>query len=181
MQSGFVPQICSVQRRYWYSSDGLAPKFVSSSPFYCPMFYYYAATLNKSRSNGEAVIISSHVPILPKSAIPSCMLWNFQDVLDLIHKHNDACASRHGRIVSIFSGHFHGGRIVSDCGILYVSLKSPLLSPNAYYSVSFTRPFYRCLYRHAPPGGAIRGSLAGAVATWCPVRLRRVLFCMIFA
>jgi hypothetical protein len=98
-------------------------------------FHSLSGTLDSSRSNAEAVIIACHVPILPQSAIPSCMLWNFQDVLDLIQKHNNACASRHGRIVSIFSGHFHGGRTLCDNGILYVSLKSPLLSPNAYYSV----------------------------------------------
>ena len=133
----------------------MASRYFSFAAFQSNCFTPSAETLHKSRSNGEAVIISCHVPILPQSAIPSCMLWNFQDVLDLIHKHNAACASRHGRIVSIFSGHFHGGRIVSDRGILYVSLKSPLLSPNAYYSVSFARPFYRCLNRHTLPGGAI--------------------------
>ncbi len=101
-----------------------------------PKFYSLAATLDKCCADGESIIICSHVPILPASAIPSCMLWNFEDVLDLIHKHNSSCASGPGRIVSIFSGHFHGGRTVQDSGILYVSLKSPLLSPDAFYSVS---------------------------------------------
>ena len=114
------------------------PLPMSFSPFHsCP-----AATLDKCRQDGEAVIISCHIPILPASAIPSCLLWNYQDVLDLIHKHNSACAAGPGRIVSIFSGHFHGGKTVTDAGILYVSLKSPLLSPHAFYSVSRT-----CLLR----------------------------------
>ena len=103
-----------------------------------------SATLDKCRSEGEAAIICCHVPILPESAIPSCLLWNFQDILHLIHKHNSSCSAAHGRVVSIFSGHFHGGRTVSDSGILYVSLKSPLLSPHAYYSVSHSPSLLLC-------------------------------------
>ncbi|BFI04553.1 manganese-dependent ADP-ribose/CDP-alcohol diphosphatase [Marchantia polymorpha subsp. ruderalis] len=82
---------------------------------------------NASRA-GEKVVICSHLPLHPDSASPSCLCWNFDEVLDLLHRHD--C------VVACFSGHAHSGGYTQDsCNIHHVVLEAVLECPpgeNAY-------------------------------------------------
>jgi len=58
-------------------------------------------TLEHSRQCNEKVIILSHQPILPESSpSPVCLIWNYNDVLDIVRPYNDV-------ILACLSGHAH--------------------------------------------------------------------------
>jgi manganese-dependent ADP-ribose/CDP-alcohol diphosphatase len=77
--------------------------------------------LQKADAAGERVVVMSHVPMCPLGAKDVCLLWNYQEVLDVLHAH--PC------VVACFYGHDHeGGYRVDDAGIHHVTFQSPLNS-----------------------------------------------------
>ncbi|KAL9970284.1 hypothetical protein ACROYT_G022635 [Oculina patagonica] len=56
-------------------------------------------TLSKAEEQGQKVVIFSHVPIYPKNVDPMTILWNYQDVLDVLWQFR--C------VVACFHGHTH--------------------------------------------------------------------------
>ncbi|XP_023237058.1 manganese-dependent ADP-ribose/CDP-alcohol diphosphatase-like [Centruroides sculpturatus] len=64
---------------------------------------------------GEKVIVFGHVSLAPDSSDWSCLLWNYNDVIDIFHRHN--C------VIAYFSGHTHNSGYAMDSkGIHYVVL-----------------------------------------------------------
>jgi manganese-dependent ADP-ribose/CDP-alcohol diphosphatase len=54
------------------------------------------------REAGERVLILSHQPILPESCNPNCLVWNYQDVLDVLRRYPDV-------VMASLAGHAHKG------------------------------------------------------------------------
>ena len=63
----------------------------------------------QENANGgqQRVIILSHQPIHPGSSNPICLIWNYNDVLEILREYSDV-------VVASFSGHAHKGGYVLD-------------------------------------------------------------------
>lgn len=81
---------------------------------------------------GQRVIILSHVPFHPKSTIPFCIVWNYQEVLDILWKHS--C------VKACLCGHTHGaGNFKDQSGIQHFVFPAVLecaKSDNAFATVN---------------------------------------------
>ncbi|KAJ0411090.1 hypothetical protein ATCC90586_008065 [Pythium insidiosum] len=70
------------------------------------------ATLRGADAGGENVVIFSHIPVHPASCPPTCLLWNYADVLAAIDAHT--C------VRAVFSGHVHSDGYALDKGVHYI-------------------------------------------------------------
>ncbi|XP_013788443.1 manganese-dependent ADP-ribose/CDP-alcohol diphosphatase-like isoform X2 [Limulus polyphemus] len=71
--------------------------------------------LQDSDTNGEKVILFGHVALCPGSVDDSCLLWNYQEVMDVFH--------RHSSVVLYLCGHAHkSGYAVDSHGVHYLVL-----------------------------------------------------------
>ncbi|KAI8512344.1 hypothetical protein Bbelb_089830 [Branchiostoma belcheri] len=66
-------------------------------------------TLEVARQRGEKVIVSGHVPVHPDSCYVMCLLWNYQDVLNILQDFSDI-------VLAYFCGHDHEGGYHYDSG-----------------------------------------------------------------
>ena len=65
------------------------------------------------------MLVLSHVALHPRANSPICVVWNFDEVLAVLHRHPSASA--------VFCGHDHnGGYHLDDAGVHHVTFKSPL-------------------------------------------------------
>ena len=81
--------------------------------------------LKKSNENEEKVLIFCHLLVHPKttSGTGRTLLWNYEEVLQVIQKDGDGC------VKCVFSGHQHeGGVHVDEFGTHFVVLESPMLA-----------------------------------------------------
>eukprot|EP00092_Neocalanus_flemingeri_P015214 GFUD01016436.1.p1 GENE.GFUD01016436.1~~GFUD01016436.1.p1 ORF type:complete len:334 (+),score=80.57 GFUD01016436.1:57-1004(+) len=76
-------------------------------------------TLTKAAASGEATIVLSHAPFCPGGCDPTNLLWNYQDVLDIIKET--------GSVVAVFAGHDHNGGYQLHEGVHHITFPSPLL------------------------------------------------------
>lgn len=83
--------------------------------------------LERSRQRNEIVITVSHQPILPQSSDPSCLIWNYEEVLAILRDFKDV-------IVASFSGHDHRGGYQRDevSGIHFRVFEAVLESPDPH-------------------------------------------------
>ena len=83
---------------------------------------WFDRTLQQSAASSERVIVMCHVPVLPdpeSKEFNSRLLWNFQQVLDTMHKYT--------HVVAVLSGHYHSGSYQKDeAGIHHLTLQSAL-------------------------------------------------------
>ena len=83
---------------------------------------WFDRELKKSAASSERVIVMCHVPVLPdpeSEEFNSRLLWNFQQVLDTMHKYT--------HVVAVLSGHCHSGAYQKDeAGIHHLTLQSAL-------------------------------------------------------
>lgn len=103
---------------------GVARRFVAfNGGIDEPQLDWLRQTLDTARSNGEKVIVFSHQPIHPKSTWPTCLVWNYDEILDILRLYNDV-------IIASFSGHAHKGGYVRDeeSGIHFRSVEAVLES-----------------------------------------------------
>lgn len=70
-------------------------------------------TLARADAAREHVLLFSHIPLHPATAPPSCLLWNFPQVLEAIAQVR--C------VRAVFSGHSHNDGYVEDRGTHFVS------------------------------------------------------------
>jgi len=83
------------------------------------------AELKRSKENEEKVLIFCHLLVHPKttSGTGRTLLWNYDEVLEVIQKVGDGC------VKCVFSGHQHeGGVHVDELGTHFVVLESPMLA-----------------------------------------------------
>ena len=88
-------------------------------------------TLDEARAAGEKVIIASHAPILPGSSNPVCLVWNFDEVLEILRDFGDI-------VIASFSGHAHKGGYARDpqSGIHFRVIEAALEScPEKTYAI----------------------------------------------
>eukprot|EP00897_Mesotaenium_endlicherianum_P000925 jgi/Mesen1/10833/ME000093S10354 len=68
---------------------------------------WFDAVLEGAAARGEKVLVGCHLPLEPTSlAVGTCLLWNYQEVLDVMHRHR--C------VVVTFGGHAHVGGYAVD-------------------------------------------------------------------
>lgn len=78
--------------------------------------------LAEAAERAEKVIVLSHVPVGPGSSDECCLLWNYEEVLAVLHKHNN--------VVAVLTGHDHdGGYCRDEAGCHHVTFKSPMEAP----------------------------------------------------
>ena len=63
--------------------------------------------LAESRRRGEKVIVASHVCFHPGTCVPTCLMWNFEEVLEVLHRNADV-------VVLTLAGHAHRGGYHQD-------------------------------------------------------------------
>lgn len=77
-------------------------------------------TLGEASSSGEHVLILSHIPFCPGACDPLCLLWNYDQVLEVLDSHpRTVCA--------VLSGHDHEGGSLLRAGVWHITMPSPLL------------------------------------------------------
>uniref|UniRef100_A0A7S1CU47 Calcineurin-like phosphoesterase domain-containing protein n=1 Tax=Skeletonema marinoi TaxID=267567 RepID=A0A7S1CU47_9STRA len=88
-----------------------------------PQLEWLRNSLEMARENEEKVIVFSHQPIHPDSTWPTCLVWNYDEVLDILRSYKDV-------IIASFSGHAHKGGYVRDeeSGIHFRSVEAILES-----------------------------------------------------
>jgi len=104
--------------------EGVANRFVAfNGGVDEPQLEWLRQTLDTARSSGEKVIVFSHQPIHPKSTWPTCLVWNYDEILEVLRSYNDV-------IIASFSGHAHKGGYVRDeeSGIHFRSVEAVLES-----------------------------------------------------
>lgn len=69
-------------------------------------------TLLSAQERREHVIIFTHIPLHPRSCLPQCLLWNYQEVLD--------CLWKYSCVRVVFSGHSHWDGYVQERGVHFV-------------------------------------------------------------
>lgn len=90
--------------------DGLEKRFQSSNGAISErQLAWLEQELSESDEKGEVVIVFGHVGLHPESCEPSCLLWNYDDVLEAF--------DRHPSVKAYFCGHAHNQGYVNSNGI----------------------------------------------------------------
>jgi manganese-dependent ADP-ribose/CDP-alcohol diphosphatase len=89
-----------------------------------PQLHWLEQMLVNARANNEKIILCSHQPIHPGSSFPTCLIWNYNDILTIVRKYSDV-------IIASFSGHAHKGGYVRDVdsGVHFRTFEAMLESP----------------------------------------------------
>ena len=82
-----------------------------------------AVLVQAADQQGQCVVICSHLPIFPGTCPPACLVWNYEEVLQVLHKHP-------GVVVASIAGHTHqNGYLVDDSGIHHMVLPGVVEAP----------------------------------------------------
>lgn len=112
---------------------GLSRRFVAfNGGVDTPQLEWLENSMNSARENGEKVIICSHQPIHPQSSFTTCLIWNYDDVLQIVRKYSDV-------VLASFSGHAHKGGYVRDeeSGVHFRTFEAMLESPRPVRTYAF--------------------------------------------
>lgn len=104
--------------------EGLSRRFVAfNGGIDEPQLEWLQNSLQSARENDEKVLVFSHQPIHPESSWPTCLVWNYDEVLDILRSYKDV-------VIASFSGHAHKGGYVRDemSGIHFRSVEAVLES-----------------------------------------------------
>lgn len=82
-------------------------------------------TLQEAKNMGQRAIILSHQPIHPKSSSPVCLIWNYEEVLNILRDYRST-------VIASFCGHAHRGGYHRDTksGIHFRVIEAVLESPD---------------------------------------------------
>lgn len=72
-----------------------------------PQLTWLRETLELAREEKETVVVITHQPILPESAKPICLIWNYSEVLQILREFG-------GVVAAVFAGHDHAGGYKRD-------------------------------------------------------------------
>jgi manganese-dependent ADP-ribose/CDP-alcohol diphosphatase len=89
--------LTDLERRFVGFGGGVGPRQLE----------WLKKTLDEARTAQEKVVIVSHQPIAPASSNPVCLIWNYDEVLEILRANADV-------VVASFSGHAHKGGYVRD-------------------------------------------------------------------
>jgi manganese-dependent ADP-ribose/CDP-alcohol diphosphatase len=87
--------------------------------------------LSQASEKKEQVLIFSHIPIHPNSCNQASLLWNYEQVLEIIRENSTV-------VRAVFSGHFHQDGYAFDSGVHYIVMDAVLEcdpTTNAFASV----------------------------------------------
>ena len=88
--------------------DGIEKRYVAfNGAVDEPQKEWLRQKLEKAKEDEEKVIVLSHQPIIPKSSGDVCLIWNYEDILDILRDYK--CI-----IAACFAGHAHKGGYVRD-------------------------------------------------------------------
>lgn len=84
-------------------------------------FQWLSDTLDEARANKEKCVIFCHQPICVRSSREANLLWNAEDILELLHREENS------HVVAFLSGHDHDGGYWKDtAGIHHLVPPAPL-------------------------------------------------------
>lgn len=112
---------------------GLQKRFVAfNGGIGATQLSWLRSTLQEAEKNGELVIILSHQPIHPQSSSPVCLIWNYEEVLDILREFEST-------VIASFSGHAHRGGYHRDetSGIHFRVFEAVLESPYPINTYAF--------------------------------------------
>ena len=96
-------------------------------------------TLTTARECDEKVILVSHQPIHPGSSSSVCLIWNYDQILEILREFNDI-------VVASFAGHAHSGGYKRDeSGIHFRTVEAVLESPDPYKTYGIIEVHNDCL------------------------------------
>ena len=72
-----------------------------------PQLEWLRCTLQQAAVNNDRAIIVSHQPILPGSSSPVCLIWNYDEILDILREFGST-------VMASFCGHAHRGGYKQD-------------------------------------------------------------------
>eukprot|EP00879_Flechtneria_rotunda_P008922 GHRR01009342.1.p1 GENE.GHRR01009342.1~~GHRR01009342.1.p1 ORF type:complete len:381 (+),score=139.15 GHRR01009342.1:401-1543(+) len=78
--------------------------------------------LQVAAENSQNVVICSHLPLNPGTCPPACLLWNYEEVLNILQQS--------GVVVATMAGHTHqNGYMLDEAGIHHIVLPAVLETP----------------------------------------------------
>lgn len=84
---------------------------------------WFRDVLHTVTAHGRKAIVITHVPAFEPTSTVSTILWNSEDLLEVLHSEDGEC------VVAMIAGHDHtGGYGVDSHGIHHVTLTAPLIS-----------------------------------------------------
>jgi manganese-dependent ADP-ribose/CDP-alcohol diphosphatase len=113
--------------------EGMQKRFVAfNGAVDKPQLEWLRDTLEVARHEKQKVIILSHQPILPGTSSAICLMWNYDEVLEILREYK--CT-----IAASFSGHAHNCGYVRDkeSGIHFRVFASPLESKDPVKTYGF--------------------------------------------
>eukprot|EP00882_Tetradesmus_deserticola_P028453 GHRQ01031696.1.p1 GENE.GHRQ01031696.1~~GHRQ01031696.1.p1 ORF type:complete len:239 (+),score=67.87 GHRQ01031696.1:143-859(+) len=106
-------------------------RHVACCPCCVAVFMLHTSPHQVAKQRSQNVLVCSHLPLLPGTCPPTCLLWNYEAVLQLL------CQS--GVVVATMAGHTHqNGYLVDEAGIHHLVLPAVLETPpgrDAYGSI----------------------------------------------
>lgn len=108
-----------------------------------PQLAWLRNTLNQARQERQKVIVLSHQPILPDTSNSVCLMWNYDQVLDILREYKDTVAAS-------LSGHAHTCGYVrdSESGIHFRVFSAALESKDPVKTYGFLHVFDNRLEIH---------------------------------
>lgn len=105
-------ELQGLEQRFQLQNGGISTK----------QLQWLDSELTLSDIQQERVIVFGHVCLLPQSCDPSCLLWNYDQVI--------ACFARHPSVVAYLSGHAHeSGNGTDSSGVHYVVFNGVIETP----------------------------------------------------
>jgi manganese-dependent ADP-ribose/CDP-alcohol diphosphatase len=94
------------------------------------------ATLEEAKLAKQMVFIISHQPIIPESSSGVCLIWNYDEILDILREYKSIVAAA-------FAGHAHKGSYRRDpeSGIHFRIFEAALESPDPIKTYGFVDIF----------------------------------------
>lgn len=91
---------------------------------------WLAQTLREAAAAGDRSIVFCHMPILAEASTPGLLLWNHEEMVEVLEATGSAAA--------VFGGHDHDGGCACRNGIHYITVQGMVESPerNAYAVVT---------------------------------------------
>lgn len=119
------PRVLDPHNRNWF--DGLPEdlhRFVPYNGGASPeQVAWLEGALVAAAVAGRKVLVFSHVPLYEPATKKKTLIWNFQEIMRVLHSHKDT-------VVAVFAGHDHnGGYAVDGVGLHHVTMNSPLTAP----------------------------------------------------
>lgn len=118
--------------------EGLSRRFVGfNGGIDEPQLEWLHSVLSEARMNNEKVLLFSHQPIHPESSWPTCLIWNYDEVLDILRSYSDV-------VLASFAGHAHKGGYVRDeiSGIHFRTVEAVLESSPPIRTYAIVDVFY---------------------------------------